>query len=146
MLLADCRWTKDLHDDVYVFDNQMWRESKKLYLDVKKSSWDDVVLDPAMKKNLVQDVISFFDNRELCESLNVPWKRGVIFHGVPGSGKTISLKALINSPNKRQDPVPALYVKGFDGCNREKYSVQTISATHPPWRLASLSSRTWTAW
>jgi hypothetical protein len=58
--------------------------------------------------------------------MSVPWKRGVIFHGVPGNGKTVSLKALINSLSQREDPIPALYVKSFDGCNGEKYSIQSI--------------------
>ncbi|OIW29389.1 P-loop containing nucleoside triphosphate hydrolase protein [Coniochaeta ligniaria NRRL 30616] len=126
LILAASQWTKDLHDEIYVFDDQMWRKDSKLYLDVKGSSWDDVILDPTMKRNLVQDVLSFFDNSELYRSLKVPWKRGVIFHGVPGNGKTISLQALINSLSQRKDPIPSLYVKSFDGCRGEKYSIQSI--------------------
>jgi hypothetical protein len=46
LVLAASQWTIDLHDEIYVFDNQMWRKDKKLYHDVKGSSWDDVILDP----------------------------------------------------------------------------------------------------
>jgi transitional endoplasmic reticulum ATPase len=58
--------------------------------------------------------------------MNVPWKRGVIFHGVPGNGKTNSIKALINSLTARELPVPALYVKSLDGCNGPKWAIQSI--------------------
>jgi len=43
------------------------------------------------------------------ERYGVPWKRGVLFLGPPGNGKTHTLKALLNaSPG-----VPCLYVKSF---------------------------------
>ena len=126
LIVAASQWTKALDDEIYVYDSQRWKKDEKLYLDVSGSSWDDVVLDPAMKRSLVQDVMSFFDNCDLYKSLNVPWKRGVIFHGVPGNGKTISLKALINALNRRQDPIPSLYVKSFDGCNGKECSIQEI--------------------
>ncbi|KAB5576084.1 P-loop containing nucleoside triphosphate hydrolase protein [Coniochaeta sp. 2T2.1] len=126
LVLAASQWARDLHDEIYVFDNQSWNKDAQLYLDVKSSSWDDVVLDPTMKRTLIRDVRGFFDNRELYHSLKVPWKRGVIFHGVPGNGKTISLKALINSLSKREDPIPSLYVKSFDGCRGAKWSIQSI--------------------
>ncbi|KAB5550847.1 P-loop containing nucleoside triphosphate hydrolase protein [Coniochaeta sp. 2T2.1] len=126
MVLAASQWTRDLHDEIYVFDNQSWNKDAKLYLDVESSSWDDGVLDPAMKRTLIRDVQGSFDNRGLYQSLKVPWKRGVIFHGVPGNGKTISLKAPINSLSKREDPIPSLYVKSFDGCRGAKWSIQSI--------------------
>ncbi|KAK3389442.1 P-loop containing nucleoside triphosphate hydrolase protein, partial [Podospora didyma] len=63
------------------------------------------------------DVLTFFDNQALYQSLSVPWKRGIIFHGLPGNGKTISIKALINSLDARSPPVPSLYVKSSDGRN-----------------------------
>jgi hypothetical protein len=106
LILAASQWTKEPHDEIYVFDNEMWKKDKELYLDVKGASWDDVILDPAMKRSLVQDVLTFFDNRDLYASLNVSWKRGVVFHGGPGNGKTISPKALINSLSKREETCP----------------------------------------
>lgn len=126
LLLAASQWTKLLHDEIYVFDSQQWVKDSKLYKDVQGSSWDDVILDPATKTNVVQDILGFFDNREIYQALNVPWKRGVIFHGVPGNGKTISLKALINSLYKRPDPIPALYVKSFDHCSGTKFAIHEI--------------------
>lgn len=77
-LLMECgRWTKELHDEVYVYDQSMWLKSKTLYKSVKSASWDDVVMDEKMKAKLIDDVQGFFDNQELYKSFGVPWKRGI---------------------------------------------------------------------
>jgi transitional endoplasmic reticulum ATPase len=128
LVFAASRWTEKLHDEIYIFDDSQWTKDKKLFTDVQGCSWDDVILDPATKNHLIQDVQSFFDNQDVYKSLNVPWKRGVIFHGVPGNGKTISLKALINSLSQRHDPIPSLYVKNLYNCASPKYSIKDIFA------------------
>ncbi|PQE29431.1 ATP-dependent Zn protease protein [Rutstroemia sp. NJR-2017a WRK4] len=127
LLLAVGKWSSELHDEIYVFDDQAWGKDKTLWESVKNSSWDDVILNPAMKHNLISDVQGFFDNQTLYKKLSVPWKRGIILHGVPGNGKTISIKALINSLHIRSPSVPSLYVKSFDGnCHGPKWSIHEI--------------------
>jgi transitional endoplasmic reticulum ATPase len=80
-----------------------------------------------MKKGLIEDVQGFFDNRDLYGMYAVPWKRGIILHGVPGNGKTVSIKALISSLYKRPDQVSSLYVKSFETKhNTEQYSIRQI--------------------
>lgn len=50
-----------------------------------------------------------------------------VFHGVPGNGKTISIKAIINSLNKRKPhPIPSFYIKSLDHCKGAKYSISEI--------------------
>jgi SpoVK/Ycf46/Vps4 family AAA+-type ATPase len=51
---------------------------------------------------------SGWESRELYEKHGVPWKRGMIFVGPPGNGKTHMIKALVN-----QFSLSALYVRGF---------------------------------
>ncbi|CAD0092798.1 unnamed protein product [Aureobasidium mustum] len=68
-----------------------------------------------MKKDLIRDVDTFFNNQDTYRKLKVPWKRGEIFWGPPGCGKTISIKALMHSLYKRKDPVPTLYVRSLAG-------------------------------
>ena len=127
LILAAGKWSSLLHDEVWVFDNGYWDKSKELWKSVAGSSWDDVILDPEMKQGLIQDVQGFFDNRDLYGQYAVPWKRGIILHGVPGNGKTVSIKALINSLYARPDQVSSLYVKSFDTkCNTEQYSIRQI--------------------
>jgi transitional endoplasmic reticulum ATPase len=128
-LLGACGiWTKALHDEIYVYDDQQWKKDKELYTSVQGASWDDVVLDAPVKAKLVHDVEGFFDNQALYHAMKVPWKRGVIFHGVPGNGKTISIKALVNALSTRDPPVPSLYVKSLDGCASPKHALGQIFA------------------
>jgi len=95
---------------VYVFDN-FWQRSHELWLEVQHASWDKVILDQNMKTEL-QDVAGrFFDSEEVYKRYGVPWKRGLIWHGPPGNGKTISIKALMKTLYDRKEPVPTLYVK-----------------------------------
>ncbi|ORY15704.1 proteasome-activating nucleotidase [Clohesyomyces aquaticus] len=127
LLLAAGKWTSQLHEEIFVFDDSYWDKSKELWKAVQGSSWDDVILDPEMKDNLIEDVQGFFDNQALYSNFAVPWKRGIILHGVPGNGKTVSIKALMSSLYARKDHIPSLYVKSFaDKCNGEQHSIRSI--------------------
>ncbi|KAL5424679.1 hypothetical protein PMIN04_003062 [Paraphaeosphaeria minitans] len=127
LILAAGKWTSLLHEEIWVFDNGYWEKSKELWKAVEGSSWDDVILDPDMKTGLIQDVQGFFENQAIYAQYAVPWKRGIILHGVPGNGKTVSIKALINSLYARPDQVSSLYVKSFETkCNTEQYSIRQI--------------------
>ncbi|KAF2735716.1 proteasome-activating nucleotidase [Polyplosphaeria fusca] len=127
LLLVAGKWTSQLHEEIWVFDNSRWEKSKDLWKAVDGSSWNDVILDPDMKKNIIEDVQSFFDNQQLYAQYAVPWKRGIILHGVPGNGKTVSIKALMSSLYARPDQIPSLYVKSLeDKCQGPQYSVRQI--------------------
>ncbi|TGO23229.1 hypothetical protein BPAE_0139g00060 [Botrytis paeoniae] len=127
LVLAASAWTVELHEEIYVFDSQEWVKDKNLYESVQGSSWDEVILNKRMKTNLIADVEGFFNNQALYKKLAVPWKRGIILHGVPGNGKTISIKALMSTLSSRPSPIPPLYVKSFDGeCHGPKWAISTI--------------------
>ncbi|THZ95151.1 P-loop containing nucleoside triphosphate hydrolase protein [Aureobasidium pullulans] len=126
-LIKTCgTWTQKLHDEVYVYEDGNWEKNKALFNAVSKASWDDVIINPAMKSNLIKDIDSFFNARSTYLEYNIPWKRGVIFHGPPGCGKTISIKALMNTV--RQKGVSNLYVKSFkaSGCQSDQASIREI--------------------
>jgi transitional endoplasmic reticulum ATPase len=84
-------WQQPDEQSVYVYD-QGWSTSRALWEQVQKVQWEDVILDEGVKGELAGITEKFFESRAEYESLGVPWKRGVIWHGPPGNGKTICIK------------------------------------------------------
>ena len=119
LILAAGRYSSSLHDEIWVFDQGYWQKDRELWRSIQNSLWENVILDEGMKKQLKGDAQRFFDARKEYGKLGVPWKRGTIFHGPPGNGKTISIKATMHMLYDRKDPVPTLYVK-------------TLAAFYPP--------------
>lgn len=56
----------------------------------------DIIFDPAIKKTLQRNVISFFENRNELLQLGVPLQRGVLLYGPPGTGKTYTCQYLFS--------------------------------------------------
>ncbi|KAL0261579.1 hypothetical protein SLS55_003009 [Diplodia seriata] len=114
LLLAANRWAEQSHNEVWVFDQGRWRKDKELWEDaVRDVELDDIILEPETKDSIMRDVVGFFGAREQYAHFGTPWKRGLIFHGTPGNGKTMTVKAIMKTLMTRPDPVPTLYVKTF---------------------------------
>ena len=126
LMLAACRWQNSIHNSVLVFDGGYWQYSSELWQSIQKSNWDDVILDSEMKKSIIGEVTKFFGSQERYKKLRVPWKRGVIFHGPPGNGKTISIKAMMHSLYDRDDPIPTLYVRSLASYGGPEYAISQI--------------------
>lgn len=126
LIEAAGRWASELHDEIWLFDQASWSKDSGLWKSVNKSKWDNVILDPERKKAIQDNASLFFDSQEEYESLNIPWKRGVIYHGPPGNGKTISIKALSNTLYARSPAIPTLYVKSFKTRLGPELGVQMI--------------------
>jgi AAA+ superfamily predicted ATPase len=68
---------------------------------VAASSWDDMVLQAGMARDIRSDVQAFFHSPERYQQLGIPHRRGFVFAGPPGCGKTLMLKTLAyNTPAK----------------------------------------------
>jgi len=116
LVAAASSHTNDIHEgDVLVWDDDSWTKNTRLWKSVQKSTWEKVILDNSLKESLIQDVEGFFHQKDHYDQFEVPWKRGIIVHGLPGNGKTIAVKALMNSLSSRPKPIPTLYVKSGKG-------------------------------
>ena len=127
LLVAAGKWTNDLHGEIWVFDRGFWQKDAALYQSIQSSHWSDVILPTSLKDELISNVNRFFDSRAQYIALRVPWKRGIIFHGPPGNGKTISIKATMHMLYDREpDPIPTLYVKTLSAFAPPEYSLGAI--------------------
>lgn len=84
LIKAATTWGLELHNEVLVFDQGYWQPNQELWQNIQKASWEDVILDQEKKDTIIDDVTGFFDAEDRYAEFNVPWKRGVIFHGPPG--------------------------------------------------------------
>ena len=87
---------------------------------------ENVILDQTLKDSLKRDVEGIFDERANYEQFGVSWKRGVIMHGLPGSGKTLSVKAHMRGLSSRPNPIPTLYVKSTASQYGPTYAIRDI--------------------
>ncbi|KAF5716175.1 ATPase [Fusarium mundagurra] len=126
LVLAAGSWASDLHNEVWVFDQGFFQKDRELWESAQKSTWDAVILDEDMKKSLINDHISFFESRQTYAGLGVPWKRGIIYHGPPGNGKTISIKAAMHMLADRTPPIPTVYVRSLESWNGPQAALYEI--------------------
>jgi transitional endoplasmic reticulum ATPase len=126
LVLAAGLYGSQLHEEIFVYDQGYWLKDAGLWKSIQKSVWENVILDENMKQNLIDDIDNFYDNRSTYDRLGVPWKRGLIFHGPPGNGKTISIKATMHMLYDRVDPVPTLYVKSLANWGGPESSLNDI--------------------
>ncbi len=55
---------------------------------------DDVILPQELKQSILGDIKNFLKSRKKYKEFGMVWKRGYIFHGPPGNGKTLFLRKL----------------------------------------------------
>jgi len=106
---AVCAWSCEVRGEILVFQDGFFEKDQQLFDSIKSATFENLILPEKLKQHIHDDFQRFLNSREVYERYGIPWKRGALFIGPPGNGKTHTLKALINQLGK-----PCIYVRGFD--------------------------------
>ena len=63
----------------------------------RNSSWDDLFLPDDLKKSIKGAVDSFISAENIYKQSNIAWKRGMLFYGEPGVGKSSAIRTIISN-------------------------------------------------
>jgi len=64
-----------------------------------KKTWKNVYLNQEILDSLVKDISEFKRNETFYHEMGIPYKRGYLFHGIPGTGKTSAAYAIARENN-----------------------------------------------
>lgn len=105
---AVCEWSCEVRGEILVYQHGYFDKDKDLYQEIKNATFDNLILRDSLKEEIKSDFTQFFNSREIYQRYGIPWRRGSLFIGPPGNGKTHAVKALINFLER-----PCLYVRNF---------------------------------
>lgn len=81
-------------DQTMLYTIDRWGESWNLAGARPRRHISSVVLEGDTSERLLEDVREFFGRRQWYADLGIPWRRGYLLHGPPGTGKTSFAYAL----------------------------------------------------
>jgi hypothetical protein len=95
---------------------------------IAPASWDDVILPPGVAEGIRANATAFLQGEERYAQLAIPYRRGFLFSGPPGCGKTLTLRILAHT-------LPAKFVTVLGRANVNDEHIQhafSVAAKHAP--------------
>jgi cell division protease FtsH len=87
----------------FMVANNIFRGQKIMpdgsFLNVTHYTWDDLILPEDQKRTIKHNVVDIIEKQALYERNGIAMKRGIMFYGCPGTGKTLTGKVLASQLN-----------------------------------------------
>jgi len=82
-----------------IYKNKVFNYSTGEFLNIPNETFDDIFLTENIKKEVKENIIDYVNNVDMEVKIknNLPSKRGLIFEGVPGTGKSFLCRVLANT-------------------------------------------------
>jgi len=85
-------YTNSRSRDAYSYEYKSWS-----YIDFDHpTTFETLAMERAKKKEIMEDLDAFRENRDFYRRTGKPWKRGYLLHGPPGTGKSTMVAAMAN--------------------------------------------------
>jgi SpoVK/Ycf46/Vps4 family AAA+-type ATPase len=65
---------------------------------IQPLAWDDLVLDASVVRLVREDFRLFLEREEWYKRHRLPFRRGYLFYGSPGNGKSSAIRAMLSAP------------------------------------------------
>ena len=99
-----------------------------LYFDKKKSKSEKLIRFPdAGSDAVIEEIENFWSLEDKFRTNDIPFKRGIVLYGPPGSGKTCTLRIVVENLVKNQSGL----VMDFPGVHLFKEGYEILRAIHP---------------
>ncbi|KAF9649610.1 P-loop containing nucleoside triphosphate hydrolase protein [Thelephora ganbajun] len=99
-ILAEARvcWQKAREEQISVYASDV-RNEWRLITSRPKRPLKSIILDVGVKEAILEDALDFLDSKEWYSERGIPFRRGYLLYGAPGSGKTSLIQSIAGELN-----------------------------------------------